>query len=267
MFDLTGKVALVTGGAKGIGRETAKVLAEGGAKVRIADIDVEMLAKTVEELSGAGLNVSMCRLDVTAEDDWVRATEGISNDFGRLDILVNNAGVMDSKPFLETSVADFRKLQSINVESVIFGIQCTYPLMSKTAATEKYGCSIINISSIYGQVGGDLSSAYCVSKGSVCLLTKAIAIEFGRAGNNIRVNSVHPGAVDTDLATANMQRLVEQGLLPSEEAARQMIAAQTPIGRFAKPDDIGGVVAFLASDASRYMTGSEVTVDGGFTAV
>lgn len=267
MFDLSAKVALVTGGAKGIGRETAKALAECGATVRIADIDRAALEQTTDELCSQGAKVSACYMDVTSADDWATAISGISEEFGKLNVLVNNAGIMESKSFLETSIADFRLQQSVNVESVIIGVQSAHALMSATAESEPFGCSIINLSSIFGKVGGVLSSAYCVSKASVCLLSKAIAVEFGRAGNNIRVNSVHPGAIDTELAAGNMQRLIEQGLMPSEQEAREMITAQIPMGRFGKADDIATVIAFLASDASRYMTGSEITVDGGFTAV
>ncbi len=264
MFDLSGKTALVTGSARGIGLETSATLARCGAKVRATDVDEATLFEQIKGLKSEGLRVSASKLDVTSPDGWAQTVESVQSEFGRLDILVNNAGVMQCAHFMETSLEDFRKAMSINFESVVMGTQASVPLMQETAKSG-HGGSIINISSIFGQVAGDLSAAYCASKGAVRMLTKAAALDLARSGANIRVNSVHPGAVNTELAHNFQGKMVEKGVLPERDAATQMVIATTPLARWGEVDDISGVVAFLASDASKFMTGSELTIDGGLT--
>lgn len=258
MFEITGRIALVTGAANGIGRETALTLARAGARVYAADRDPAPL----EDAPG---DIVPVKLDVTSEDDWARAAAQVAGDAGKLDILVNNAGIMESRSFAQTSIDDFRRTQRVNAESVFIGVKATHDLLVAGAKASEGKASIVNISSIYGQVGGHLNTAYCASKGAVKLLTKALALELGPLG--IRVNSVHPGGVDTALGRGGLQASVDAGFLPSVEAGHAMVEQMTALGRFARTDDIAGVVLFLASDASKFMTGSEVTVDGGFTAI
>jgi len=265
MFDLRGKSALVTGSAKGIGLEVVKALAECGAEVRATDLDEALLVRQVDALVDGGSKVSAAKLDVTAIEEWNEVVNQVRKDFGRLDILVNNAGVMHCGHFLDTPLDEFRRSMTINFESVVVGMQTAIPLMQESAKTSRAGGSIVNMSSIFGQVAGDSSAAYCASKGAVKMVTKAAALDLARMGANIRVNSVHPGAVNTDLAHGFQRNLVEQGALPGEEAGTEMVLSATPLARWGEVDDIGGVVAFLASDASKFMTGSEIVVDGGFT--
>ncbi len=265
MFDLTGKVALVTGSAKGIGLETSATLARCGAKVVATDLDESGLFGALEKLTSEGTQLHGLKLDVTSPEQWSRAIEEVENAYGRLDILVNNAGFMHCGHFLETTLEEFRRSMTVNFESVVIGMQTAVPLMKRSATLSKAGGSIINVSSIFGQVAGDLGAAYCASKGAVRLLTKAAALDLARAGTNIRVNSVHPGAVNTDLAHGFQGELLEKGVIQGREAGTQMVLASTPLARWGEVDDISGVIAFLASDASKFMTGSEVTVDGGLT--
>lgn len=263
MFNLQGKVALVTGAARGIGKEIAITLARHGVQVTAADIDAQAL---VEAFAAEG-TIRQQVLDVTAPDSWAEAIDGIEQAFGRLDILVNNAGIMESRSFFDTSLEDFQRSQRINSESVFIGIKAAYPLIARTSETTTAGCSIINMSSIFGQIAGDMNSAYCASKGAVRMLTKALAVEFGRAKSRIRVNSVHPGGIDTALGRGGLQAMVDAGAIPDIASAEQMLAMFTPLGRFGQVDDIADVVSFLASDASKFMTGTELTVDGGFSII
>jgi 3alpha(or 20beta)-hydroxysteroid dehydrogenase len=265
MFDLHSRIALVTGGARGIGRDIARVLARCGAEVYATDIDGAALDDTVAALRAEALTVHGCRHDVADPAAWTAVLDRIGEAHGHLDILVNNAGIMQSKPFLQTSLDDFRRTQRINVDSVFIGIQAAVPLLKRSAEHHEAGASVINLSSIFGQIGGDMNAAYCASKGAVRMLSKALAVELGRAGLRIRVNTVHPGGVDTDLGRGGLQAFIEHGALPDIESAAAMLQMATPLGRIAQVEDVSGVVAFLASDAARFMTGSEVTVDGGFS--
>lgn len=255
MFDLNGKVALVTGGAAGIGRHTARVLKEHGATVFVSDLNPEDVETDI---------ATPIKHDVTSDTDWADAVKTIKSDAGRLDILVNNAGVILNRPFLQTTLEDFRRVQKINVESVWMGMQACAELMAASKQGES-GTSIINLSSIYGQVAGPMHTAYCASKGAVRLMTKSAALEFARAQNGIRVNSVHPGPVETDLGLSGLSDAVKFGALDSMETGKAAVAALFPMGRWGRVDDISSVIAFLASDASKFMTGEELTVDGGYT--
>jgi NAD(P)-dependent dehydrogenase (short-subunit alcohol dehydrogenase family) len=260
LFDLTGRVALVTGAASGIGRQTAHTLASLGATVYGTDLNTNALAETMAGIGGRGLGH-----DVTSPDDWTSAIDAVRTGSGRLDVLVNNAGIMLNRPFLDTTLDEFRNQQQINVESVFLGMKTALPLMLETVAAHTVSPSIINVSSVYGQVAGASFSAYSASKGAVRLMTKAVAFEF--AENGIRVNSLHPGPTATNLGAGwEPPRDAEGNLLSPEQAAARWLTL-IPNRRFGMPADMAGAIAFLASDASSYMTGSELTVDGGYTAV
>jgi NAD(P)-dependent dehydrogenase (short-subunit alcohol dehydrogenase family) len=246
------KVALVTGGASGIGLAAATTMARQGARVFIGDVQDELGQKSAASIGG-----EFVHLDVSAPEDWSACISLIEEKAGRLDILVNNAGIAAGGTLETETLEGFNRTLAVNLTGVFLGCQAAVPLMSKTGDG-----SIINVSSVFGQVADQFTLAYSASKGGVRAMTKAIALDCAARNTGIRVNSIHPGFAATPMvATAT-------GALPEDEAEAYAArtVGQTPMGRIAEPDDIGDVIAFLASDASRYMTGSEVVVDGGFTA-
>ena len=257
VYDVSGKVALVTGGASGIGEETARLLASRGANVIVADINIEGAAGNVAAIEAAGGQAIAVALDVTSEASWEAALTTAQERFGGLHILVNCAGIEFVAQISKTSLVDFKKVMSVNVDGVFLGMKYSLPLMRDSG-----GGSIINISSIAGLQGFVRQSAYVASKGAVRLLTKAVAAEAAQYGYNVRVNSVHPGAIDTPM--------VRSMIAHHDEAGRKVALAkfrdQHPIGRMGQAIDIANAILFLASDASSFMTGSEVVVDGGITA-
>ena len=261
MTDLTGRVAIVTGAGKGIGFATAARLAAAGATVYLADIDHTTAASAGETIGGRAL-----ALDVTKPSQWSNAVEQIAAEAGRLDILVNNAGIMRVIPFLETTLEDYRVQHKINVEGTWIGMQACYALLSEGAKTTP-GSSIINLSSIYGQLGGRGVAGYAATKGAIRLLTKAVAVEFAELRSGIRVNSVHPGPVNTDLLRDVVKGAVAGGVIADIDQGMSFTAAQHPVGRMAEAADIADAIVFLASDASRFMTGTEIVVDGGYSIV
>ncbi|ABF12373.1 SDR family NAD(P)-dependent oxidoreductase [Cupriavidus metallidurans] len=263
-MQLEKKVVLVTGAASGIGRQTCVTLAAAGARVFASDLNEEGAAQTVALIRDAGGVADSLAHDVTEESAWHAVVQKIESASGRLDGLVNSAGLMVVRPFLETDLALYRRQQAVNVDSVWLGCQAVCKLMTKTAA-EFGSASIVNLSSILGLKGGSMHSAYCTSKGAVRLLTKALAVELGRS--RIRVNSVHPGLVETPLGLGSMKDMISHGVpLGSLDAAVDMVAHRTPLGRWAQPVDVANVIAFLCADESRFVTGTELTVDGGYSA-
>lgn len=265
-FDITGRVAVVTGAGSGIGRATALLLAARGARVFGTDINLSTAQETAALCGKRGVGeVIAVAHDVSNEADWNRVFDQVASLAGRLDILVNNAGVMMAGAFETASLGDLRRQQVINVESVFLGMQGAVVLMRKTQADHASHPSIINVSSVYGQVAGAAFAAYSATKGAVRMMTKAVANEI--AGSGVRVNSVHPGPVATNLGSDWEPPKDAEGELLSPEAALAQWTRLIPMGRLGSVDDIAPVIAFLASDAARYMTGTEVVVDGGYTAV
>ncbi|ALS65146.1 MULTISPECIES: SDR family NAD(P)-dependent oxidoreductase [Pandoraea] len=262
LFDLTGRVALVTGAASGIGRETTLVLSHLGATVYATDRDEMGVKALVETLPTPGVALAH---DVTDAQAWAATIERVGSQSQRLDVLVNNAGIMLKRGFLETSLDDFRHQQRVNVESVFIGMQTSLPLMQRTARDKGALPSIINVASVFGQVAGPTFAAYSASKGAIRLMSKAVAFEFARAG--IRVNTIHPGAILTNLSADWDPPKDAAGNVISLEQARANMERIIPLGRMGVTSDIAGCIGFLASDASCYMTGSELTVDGGYTAI
>jgi len=250
MGRVEGKVALVTGGAMGMGRTHSELLAAEGAQVFVCDIDEDMGNEVVSAITARGGKAGFIRLDVTSEAEWSAAVEAVRGQAGRLDVLVNNAGILVLKPLHETSTEEWDRVFAVNVRGVFFGIRACVPLMKETG-----GGSIINISSIYGLVGAAGAGAYIASKGAVRLMTKSCAVDLADAG--IRVNSVHPGVIDTPMT---------KDLLHADEATRKAILGPTLLGRPSRPEEVSQAVLFLASDESSFMHGSEVVVDGGYTA-
>ncbi|MCH9671976.1 MAG: glucose 1-dehydrogenase [Gammaproteobacteria bacterium] len=250
---LNGKVALVTGGASGIGAETARLFAREGAKVAIADVNDSMGRGLWEEIGDAAL---YAHLDTRAEDEWQAVVKQVVDTNGRLDILVNSAGVSGRRPdgtsalnIEEQDLEDWNRVMDVNSTGIFLGMKTAIPEMRKAG-----GGSIINISSIYGLVGSMQNVAYHASKGSVRLATKGAALQY--AAENIRVNSVHPGMVTTPMT---------QDVNSNAELSVPRLA-KTPMGRYGQPIDIANGCLFLASDESRWMTGAELVIDGGYTA-
>jgi cyclopentanol dehydrogenase len=250
---LEGKVALITGGASGIGEATAKLFAREGAKVVVADTQTEKGRAVVAAIKGAGGKATFVRANVTREGDAKRMVTSTVAKYGRLDILFNNAGVENSKPDVETSVKEWDTVMNVNVKGVFLGTKYAVPEMKKRG-----GGSIINTSSIFGLIGSPGFAAYHASKGAVRLLTKSTAL--AHAGDNIRANSICPGVIETPMFA---QVLSEA---PNPDTARAEWMENEPIGRFGRPDDIAYGALYLASDESSYITGTELVIDGGYTA-
>lgn len=247
---LAGRVALVTGAASGIGRATALLFAQEGATVAIADRNRDGLRDVMAEFGGAG-HIAF-NFDVTDEPRWIEIAAEIESKFGRLDVLVNNAGFGAFRSLADTDLAYWRSIIAVNLDSVFLGTKHFLPLLSRS----HYGASIVNLSSLRGIAAAPFTAAYCAAKGGVRLFTKAAALECAALGNGVRVNSVHPGHVLTPL-TAKVH---------ADEAQQAKLMADTPLGRAATPEEIAATILFLAGDGSRYMTGSELVVDGGSTA-
>lgn len=253
MARLSGKVALVTGAASGLGAATARRLAKDGAAVLLTDRDLagEDIAASI---TAAGGQAAFRLHDVTSHPDWVAAVEHAVHDFGRLDILVNNAGVAGGRhELMDHSYDAWRQILAVNLDGVFLGLRHAGPRIAASG-----GGSVINLSSILGKVGMAGAAAYCASKGGVTLLTKAAALEWAPLG--IRVNSVHPGFIDTPM--------VSNALADREDGNEMRVALMNahPIGRFGVPREIADAIAFLASDDASFITGAELVVDGGFTA-
>jgi len=253
MDRVKGKVAIITGAARGLGRAQALLLAKEGAKVIVTDIDETLGKKVVEEITSRGGEAIFIKHDVTSECDWNEVMQKTLARFGKVDVLVNNAGVIFHKKIEDISLEEWRWLMSINLDGVFLGTKYAIGAMKRSG-----GGSIINISSAAGIVGALNTSAYVASKGGVRLFTKAAALECSKAGYdyNIRVNSVHPGVIETPMTEAGLK----------DEAGRRTRVAWHPIGRLGEPEDIAYGVLYLASDESKFITGAELVIDGGWTA-
>ena len=251
------KVALVTGAAMGIGAATARLLAREGAAVVMTDIKDDAGAQVSTDICDAGGQAIYLHHDVADEKDWEKVVAVALERFGRLDILVNNAGVGWGGPPEDETLERWRALMSVNLDGVFLG---TKHVLKAMARHRPLGGSIINISSIEGLVGDPNLGAYNASKGGVRLYTKSVALHCGRAGSGVRVNSIHPGYIWTPMVEAY---LAESG---DPVGGRAALDALHPIGRIGEPDDIAYAVLYLASDESKFMTGAELVVDGGYTA-
>jgi 3(or 17)beta-hydroxysteroid dehydrogenase len=255
MGRVEGKTAIVTGAARGLGEAIARLLAREGAKVAITDILEDVGEKTAEGIRREGGKAIFLRHDVTSEDSWIEVVEKTLSEFGKLDVLVNNAGIQLIKEIADTSLEEWRRLMSVNLDGVFLGTKHAIRTMRDSG-----GGSIINISSAAGIIGTpDDTAAYSASKGGVRLFTKAAAIECSKAGHNynIRVNSVHPGIIETDMVASMMAQDAE---------LKKRMESNHPLGFLGKPIDIAYIVLYLASDESRLATAAEFVLDGGWTA-
>ncbi|CDO35194.1 MULTISPECIES: SDR family oxidoreductase [Novosphingobium] len=258
---LEGRIALVTGCTGGIGKETSRALGAAGATVIGADLP--------EDGGDWNEGIGSCayhRLDVTDEASWQQVLAAVERDHGKLDILVHIAGIVVVEKLENTSLEQWRKQMAVNVDGVFLGTKAAIPLMSRSGQQLPHGASIVVISSVAGLIGSPLHTGYCASKGAVRLFAKACAMEFSALGYKVRFNSVHPSGVKTGMVDHILQRFVDNGFAESVEQAAEGLAPAHPIGRMAEPIDIAKAVRFLASDESGYMHGSELVVDGGYTA-
>jgi 3(or 17)beta-hydroxysteroid dehydrogenase len=252
MRRLEGKVALISGGASGIGLATARRFAEEGATVVLGDIDRNAAERACAGIEGASFEP----LDVTSDEDWRRAADAVAARHGRLDVLVNSAGVAPTGTIEDVSLEDWRRTIAVNLDGTFLGCRHGVRVMKASG-----GGSIVNLSSVSGIIGGHNLAAYNAAKGGVRLLTKSVALHCARKGYGIRCNSVHPGFVDTPM----LQDLVRHSRNPEE--TRLKLAASVPLGRNARPEEVAAMIAYLASDEAAFVTGAELVIDGGVTAM
>jgi NAD(P)-dependent dehydrogenase (short-subunit alcohol dehydrogenase family) len=254
MNRVEGKVALVTGGALGLGRAASLLLAREGARVVVTDMKDAEGQAVVDQIVKDGGQAFYVHHDVANEADWGRAIAACVQRFGRLDVVVNNAGVALGASVEDTTLEQWRWLMSINLDGVFLGTK------HGIAAMKGHGGSIINLSSIEGLIGDPNLAAYNASKGGVRLFTKSAALHCAKAGYGIRVNSIHPGYIWTPMVEGYVE-----GQADAAQACAALVALH-PLGHLGEPDDIACGVVYLASDESKFMTGSELVIDGGYTA-
>jgi NAD(P)-dependent dehydrogenase (short-subunit alcohol dehydrogenase family) len=246
----TDHIVLVTGAASGIGLAAARRFLAEGAQVYLADRDADRLTDAVTALAPAGQTHAV-PFDATDETAWTALAARIAREAGRLDVLVNNVGSASVRPIVETTLAQWRETMALNLDSVFLGTRAMLPLLTASGRG-----AIVNLSSIRGIIGGVDVAGYCAAKGGVRLFTKATALECAALGNGVRANSVHPGLIETPLAAAVFAD-------PAKAAQR---LANIPLGRMGQAEEIADAILFLAGAESRYMTGAELVIDGGYTA-
>jgi NAD(P)-dependent dehydrogenase (short-subunit alcohol dehydrogenase family) len=256
-----GKVALVTGGASGIGEAVSELLGREGASVAVTDVDDLKGPEVVARIKKAGGEATFLHHDVTSEERWIEVVADVMKRYGRLDVLVSNAGIGIAVPSItEMSLADWRRQTAINLDGVFLSVKHCLPAMRKTG-----GGSVIMMSSLAGLRGAASLSGYSATKGGVRLFAKSIAMECATFGDGIRVNSVHPGIIDTPIwgkIPAGATGSGQNAPIDPEERAKMV----TPLGRAGEAAEIAQGVLYLASDASRYVTGTELVIDGGMYA-
>src|SRR6516164_6493390 len=257
MNRLDGKVALISGAARGIGAETARLMVEAGAKVAVADVLDERGRETVRALENISGEVTYTHLDVTREEEWTAAITAVTGRFGALDILVNNAGVYLGLNIEEATLADWHRLCAVNLTGVFLGTKLALPALRDSAARSPLGSAI---------VGSPSDPLYSMTKGGVALFTKSAALEFARKGYKIRVNSIHPGLIETDMGAQVFASRAQELGTNDLDAARRQSLERLPIGRLGTVTDIAKGIVFLASDDAGFMTGAGLVVDGGTTA-
>jgi len=255
MNRLDGKVVFISGAARGIGGETAKLMSKAGARVAIGDVLDEVGRKHAKEIDGFYVH-----LDVTDEASWAQAMDATVKKYGKLDVLVNNAGIFVGKGVEDASMDEWHKLVAVNLTGVVLGTRAALPHLKKTKG------NIVNTASIAGLVGSQLDPLYSLTKGGVTTFTKSTALEFGRKGYGVRVNSIHPGVIDTDMGQQTFAMRARQLGSNDTEATKRTSTSMHPIGRLGVANDIAKGILFLASDDASFMTGAGLVVDGGYTA-
>ena len=248
------KVALVTGGAMGIGAACCTLLGREGARVVVTDVDVEAGEAVAEEIRRSEGEAVFVKQDVSSDAEWKDAIAKTLERYGGLDVVVNNAGIGATTTVEADTLEGWRRLMSVNLDGVFLGTKYGVEAMKER------GGSIINMSSILGLVGDAGTASYCASKGGVRLLTKSAALHCAKNGYNIRVNSVHPGYIWTPMVENTMKARGDV------EGGRKYLESLHPVGRLGEPEDVAYGVLYLASDESKFVTGAELVIDGGYTA-
>lgn len=261
-FDLQGRKALVTGGARGLGAGMAQALAAAGASIVVADILDDTGEATVQGLRASGANAHFVHLDVTDEAQWEAAVNTTVQTLGGFDILVNNAGVEETALVADIDVAALRRMLDVNIVGTALGLKHAFRAMRPGGAAGQGG-AVVNVASVAATIAFPAIAGYSATKTAVDRLTRVAAMESGQLGYGVRVNCVYPGLVPTDMGMKLANDVVSVGLFPSAEAAVGAIVAQTPLGRLGTVADMADAVAFLCSDAARFITGAGLPVDGG----
>ena len=262
VYDLTGRKALVTGGARGLGAGMAEALARAGASVVIGDIQEELGKATAETLKESGATAGFVSLDVTEDASWESAVSQTIAELGGLDILVNNAGVEISGLVVDLDPADVRRMLEVNVLGTALGIKHAFRAM-RPGGPAGSGGAVVNIASVAATIAFPGIAGYAATKSAVDRLTRVAALESGKLGYGVRVNCVYPGLVPTDMGARLAADMVTLGLGPSAEAAVGDVIGLTPLGRLGEVADMADAVVFLASDGARFITGAGLPVDGG----
>jgi 3alpha(or 20beta)-hydroxysteroid dehydrogenase len=261
-YDLTGRKALVTGGARGLGAGMAEAMAKAGAAVMIGDILTEAGRATAAALTASGAKAAFTNLDVTDEASWEAAVAATIRELGGFDILVNNAGIEITSLVIDVKAVDLRRMCEVNIVGAALGMKQAFRAMRPDGAAGKGG-AVVNISSVAATIAFPGIAGYSATKSAVDRLTRVGATEAGKLGYGVRVNCIYPGLVPTDMGMQLAGDVVAAGLFPSAEAAVGDVIGQTPLGRLGEVADMADVVVFLCSDAARFITGAGIAVDGG----
>jgi 3alpha(or 20beta)-hydroxysteroid dehydrogenase len=262
VYDLTGRKALVTGGARGLGAGTAEALVQAGAAVVIGDILEDLGQATADELKKSGATAAFLRLDVTDDASWELAIADTITELGGLDILINNAGVEVSSLVIDLDPDDIRKMLEVNVLGTSLGLKHAFRAMRPGGPAGRGG-AVVNIASVAATIAFPGIAAYSATKSAVDRLTRVAAMESGKLGYGVRVNCVYPGLIPTEMGNQLAQDMVTLGLFPSVEECVGAVVGLTPHGRLGEVADMADAVVFLASDAARFITGAGLPVDGG----
>lgn len=261
-MDLTGRKALVTGGARGLGEGMAQALAAAGAAVMIGDVLTDLGKATAARLSAGGAKAGFVKLDVTQEDDWQTAVAATVETLGGFDILINNAGIEITALVSEIEPVALRRMLDVNIVGTALGLKHAFRTMRPGGAAGKGG-AVVNIASVAATIAFPAIAGYSATKSAVDRLTRVAAMEAGKLGYGVRVNCIYPGLVPTEMGMKLAADVVAAGLFPSAEAAVGAIVEQTPSGRLGEVADMADAVVFLCSDASRFINGAGLPVDGG----
>ena len=261
-FDLTGRKALVTGGARGLGEGMAQALAAAGASVMIGDVLTSLGRDAVGKLTASGAKAGFVKLDVTQEADWLAAVKATIDTLGGFDILINNAGIEVTALVADIDPDQLRKMLDVNIVGTALGMKHAFRAMRPDGAAGKGG-AVVNISSVAATIAFPAIAGYSATKSAVDRLTRVGAMEAGKLGYGVRVNCIYPGLVPTEMGMKLAADVVAAGLFESPEAAVGAIIEQTPSGRLGEVSDMADAVVFLCSDAARFITGAGLPVDGG----
>jgi 3alpha(or 20beta)-hydroxysteroid dehydrogenase len=261
-FDLTGRKALVTGGARGLGAGMAEALAAAGAAVMIGDVLDALGRETAGRLAASGAKAGFVPFDVTRDEDWGMAVKSTIETLGGFDILVNNAGIEITSLIIDVDAAALRRMLDVNIVGTLLGMKHAFRAMRPGGAAGKGG-AVVNISSVAATIAFPAIAGYSATKSGVDRITRVGAMEAGKLGYGVRVNCIYPGLVPTDMGMQLAGDVVAAGLFASPEAAVGAIIEQTPLARLGEVGDMADAVVFLCSDASRFITGAGLPVDGG----